>query len=91
MDLLSLLYLDLLNNNIKKGDSEIWSIIILARKLPARTDGCNWVLKYSTSADGYSLRSLIRKVADVSGPMLMLIQVLQYASKRGNGLDPFLI
>lgn len=40
--------------------------------LPNIVKGCQWVLLYSTARDGISLRTLIRKTADISGPCLLI-------------------
>jgi hypothetical protein len=43
------------------------------RELPPRTDGHDWVLKFSTSKDGFALNSLIRKLAKVEGPVILIM------------------
>ncbi|OIT38938.1 PREDICTED: oxidation resistance protein 1-like [Nicotiana attenuata] len=40
--------------------------------LPNIVKGCQWVLLYSTAKHGISLRTLIRKSADTSGPCLLI-------------------
>ncbi|CAN4091060.1 unnamed protein product [Withania somnifera] len=40
--------------------------------LPNIVKGCQWVLLYSTARHGISLRTLIRKSADISGPCLLI-------------------
>ncbi|KAL1808589.1 hypothetical protein DCAR_0728075 [Daucus carota subsp. sativus] len=40
--------------------------------LPNIVKGCEWVLLYSTAKDGISLRTLIRKSADIPGPCLLI-------------------
>ncbi|XP_016450313.1 oxidation resistance protein 1 [Nicotiana tabacum] len=40
--------------------------------LPNIAKGCQWVLLYSTARHGISLRTLIRKSADLSGPCLLI-------------------
>ncbi|KAL3506213.1 hypothetical protein ACH5RR_031595 [Cinchona calisaya] len=40
--------------------------------LPNIVKGCQWVLLYSTVRHGISLRTLIRKSADLSGPCLLI-------------------
>ncbi|XP_060180041.1 uncharacterized protein LOC132609872 isoform X2 [Lycium barbarum] len=39
--------------------------------LPNIVKGCQWILLYSTARHGISLRTLIRKSADISGPCLL--------------------
>ena len=46
----------------------------LARVMPARTDGHDWVLKFTTATDGFNLNSFVRKVEAVDGPVLILIK-----------------
>ncbi|CAI9118044.1 OLC1v1019551C1 [Oldenlandia corymbosa var. corymbosa] len=40
--------------------------------LPNIVKGCQWVLLYSTARHGISLRTLIRKSSDLSGPCLLI-------------------
>ncbi|KAL3812424.1 hypothetical protein ACJIZ3_013692 [Penstemon smallii] len=40
--------------------------------LPSLVKGCQWALLYSTVKHGISLRTLIRKSADISGPCLLI-------------------
>ncbi|KAJ8547186.1 hypothetical protein K7X08_010772 [Anisodus acutangulus] len=40
--------------------------------LPNIVKGCQWVLLYSTARHGISLRTLIQKSADISGPCLLI-------------------
>ena len=49
--------------------------LILAMEMPPKVDGCPWVLKFSTARDGFTLNSLVRKLSDVTSPVLILIQV----------------
>ena len=44
-------------------------------EMPPKVDGCPWVLKFSTTTDGFTLNSMTRKLASVTGPVLILIQV----------------
>ncbi|XP_040989054.1 oxidation resistance protein 1-like [Juglans microcarpa x Juglans regia] len=44
----------------------------LLSSLPNIVKGCQWVLLYSTLKHGISLRTLIRKSADLSGPCLLI-------------------
>ncbi|KAG8368262.1 hypothetical protein BUALT_Bualt15G0027000 [Buddleja alternifolia] len=44
----------------------------LEASLPNIVKGCQWVLLYSTVRHGISLRTLIRKSADLSGPCLLI-------------------
>ena len=43
--------------------------------MPPRTDGCPWVLRFSTTTDGFALNSLTRKLSNVTSPVLILIEV----------------
>ena len=43
--------------------------------MPPKVDGCPWVLMYSTNKHGFNLNTLIRKVKDVTTPVLILIEV----------------
>ncbi|KAJ9182335.1 hypothetical protein P3X46_006339 [Hevea brasiliensis] len=45
----------------------------LHSSLPNIVKGCQWVLLYSTLKHGISLRTLIRKSADLSGPCLLIV------------------
>ncbi|KAE8076110.1 hypothetical protein FH972_014778 [Carpinus fangiana] len=45
----------------------------LLSSLPNIVKGCQWVLLYSTLKHGISLRTLIRKSADLSGPCLLIV------------------
>ncbi|XP_021828989.1 TLD domain-containing protein 2 isoform X2 [Prunus avium] len=45
----------------------------LMSSLPNIVKGCQWVLLYSTSKHGISLRTLIRKSSDLSGPCLLIV------------------
>ncbi|XP_019181346.1 PREDICTED: nuclear receptor coactivator 7 [Ipomoea nil] len=44
----------------------------LQASLPNIVKGCQWMLLYSTDRDGISLRTLIHKSADTSGPCLLI-------------------
>jgi len=58
------------------GESELMSFeerLQLARVMPPRTDGHDWVLKFTTATDGFNLNSFVRKVGEVEGPVLILI------------------
>ena len=46
-------------------------------EMPPKVDGCPWVLKFSTATDGFTLNSLVRKLSDVTSPVLILIQVIK--------------
>ena len=46
-------------------------------EMPPKVDGCPWVLKFSTAKDGFTLNSLVRKLSDVTSPVLILIQVIK--------------
>ncbi|XP_057248765.1 uncharacterized protein LOC104908164 isoform X3 [Beta vulgaris subsp. vulgaris] len=45
----------------------------LQASLPNIVKGCQWVLLYSTLKHGISLRTLIRRSADISGPALLIV------------------
>ncbi|KAL9408450.1 hypothetical protein AB3S75_046918 [Citrus x aurantiifolia] len=45
----------------------------LQSSIPNLVKGCQWVLLYSTLKHGISLRTLIRKSADLSGPCLLVV------------------
>ncbi|XP_050239249.1 uncharacterized protein LOC126688557 [Quercus robur] len=45
----------------------------LLSSLPNIVKGCQWVLLYSTLKHGISLRTLIRKSAELSGPCLLIV------------------
>nr|DAD36873.1 TPA_asm: hypothetical protein HUJ06_007514 [Nelumbo nucifera] len=47
--------------------------------LPNIVKGCQWALLYSTSKHGISLRTLLRKSADLSGPCLLIVGDMQGA------------
>ncbi|KAJ1409479.1 TLDc domain [Sesbania bispinosa] len=47
--------------------------------LPNIVKGCQWVLLYSTLKHGISLRTLIRKSAELSGPGLLIVGDMQGA------------
>lgn len=47
--------------------------------LPNLVKGCQWMLLYSTLRHGISLRTLIRKSADLSGPCLLIVGDMQGA------------
>ena len=58
------------------GESELINFeerLQLARVMPPRTDGHNWVLKFTTATDGFNLHSFVRKLAEVTSPVLILI------------------
>lgn len=46
----------------------------LACRLPARVQGYPWRLAYSTVKHGTSLKTLYRNLADVDGPVLLVIK-----------------
>ena len=56
-------------------------------EMPPKVDGCPWVLKYSTSKDGFTLNSMTRKLSSVTGPVLILIQVTSENASYLNILD----
>lgn len=45
----------------------------LCSSIPNIVKGCQWVLLYSTLKHGISLRTLIRRSADLSGPCLLIV------------------
>lgn len=61
-------------NNLTSDSAFITSNLheFLASSLPNIVKGCQWVLLYSTLKHGISLRTLIRKSADLSGPCLLI-------------------
>lgn len=46
----------------------------LCRHLPARAEGYQWTLVFSTSQHGFSLNSMYRKMAKVESPILLVIE-----------------
>lgn len=61
--------------NLTEESSFIYTELyeFLQSSLPNIVKGCQWVLLYSTLRHGISLRTLIRKSADLSGPGLLII------------------
>lgn len=53
---------------------QIQEFYLLAKEMPPKVDGCPWVLMYSTNKHGFNLNTLIRKVKDVTTPVLILIE-----------------
>ncbi|KAJ7955474.1 oxidation resistance protein 1-like [Quillaja saponaria] len=51
----------------------------LESSLPNIVKGCQWVLLYSTLKHGISLRTLIRKSSELSGPCLLIVGDMQGA------------
>lgn len=51
----------------------------LYSSIPNIVKGCKWVLLYSTMKDGISLRTLLRKSVNVSGPCLLIVGDMQGA------------
>ncbi|KAF8394234.1 hypothetical protein HHK36_020441 [Tetracentron sinense] len=51
----------------------------LQSSLPNLVKGCQWVLLYSTLKHGISLRTLLRKSVDLSGPCLLIVGDMQGA------------
>ncbi|KAK9287621.1 hypothetical protein L1049_016057 [Liquidambar formosana] len=51
----------------------------LQSSIPNIVRGCQWILLYSTLKHGISLRTLIRKSADLSGPCLLIVGDMQGA------------
>ena len=51
------------------------NLLYVAMQMPPKVDGCPWVLKFSTTSDGFTLHSLMRKLANVTSPVLILIEV----------------
>ncbi|XP_048334255.2 uncharacterized protein LOC107422805 [Ziziphus jujuba] len=51
----------------------------LHSSIPNIVKGCQWVLLYSTLKHGISLRTLIRKSADLPGPCLLIVGDMQGA------------
>ncbi|XP_025833673.1 oxidation resistance protein 1-like isoform X2 [Agrilus planipennis] len=48
--------------------------LALYHHLPARAEGYNWTLVFSTSQHGFSLNSMYRKMYKLESPILLLIQ-----------------
>ncbi|XP_011140266.1 oxidation resistance protein 1 isoform X7 [Harpegnathos saltator] len=46
----------------------------LCRHLPARAEGYQWTLVFSTSQHGFSLNSMYRKMAKIESPILLVIE-----------------
>ncbi|KAL1491172.1 hypothetical protein ABEB36_011812 [Hypothenemus hampei] len=46
----------------------------LCRHLPARAEGYNWTLVFSTSQHGFSLNSMYRKMYKLESPILLVIE-----------------
>ncbi|KAL0103363.1 hypothetical protein PUN28_017552 [Cardiocondyla obscurior] len=46
----------------------------LCRHLPARAEGYQWTLVFSTSQHGFSLNSMYRKMAKVESPILLVVE-----------------
>lgn len=70
------------------GTSELMNsgdFFTLAMEMPPKVDGCPWVLKFSTAKDGFTLNSLVRKLSDVTSPVLILIQAC--ANKSDDKMD----
>ena len=62
------------------GDSELMSKeerIYLAKVMPPKLDGHTWVLVYSTSNDGFSLKNMMRKLSKSYGSMLLVLSDLK--------------
>ncbi|KAA8548878.1 hypothetical protein F0562_000562 [Nyssa sinensis] len=55
----------------------------LQSSIPNIVKGCQWVLLYSTIKHGISLRTLIRRSADLSGPCLLIVGDMQGAVLGG--------
>ncbi|KAJ6790800.1 oxidation resistance protein 1 [Iris pallida] len=55
----------------------------LYSSIPNIVRGCKWVLLYSTKKDGISLRTLLRKSVNVSGPCLLIVGDMQGATFGG--------
>lgn len=46
--------------------------------LPARAEGSSWLLLYSSSVHGYSLRTLYRQMLGVDSPILLILMDTQH-------------
>lgn len=46
----------------------------LCRHLPARAEGYQWTLVFSTSQHGFSLNSMYRKMSKIESPILLVIE-----------------
>ncbi|KAI4487668.1 hypothetical protein M0802_011930 [Mischocyttarus mexicanus] len=47
---------------------------ILCKQLPARAEGFLWTLVFSTSQNGFSLKSMYRQMANFESPILLVIK-----------------
>ena len=62
---------------LRSGQSEVLTDEIctaLVAHLPARAQGYPWTLIYSTSAHGFSLKTLYRKMLTIDSPTLFIIK-----------------
>ncbi|XP_034685225.1 oxidation resistance protein 1 isoform X1 [Vitis riparia] len=66
-----------LTDNSSFISSDLYEFLLSS--LPNIVKGCQWVLLYSTLKHGISLRTLIRKSADLSGPCLLIVGDMQGA------------
>ncbi|KAH7573171.1 hypothetical protein ACOSQ2_006921 [Xanthoceras sorbifolium] len=64
-------YLSNLTDDSTFITSELYEF--LQSSLPNIVKGCQWVLLYSTLKHGISLRTLLRKSADLSGPCILIV------------------
>ncbi|OVA02322.1 TLDc [Macleaya cordata] len=70
-------YFDNLSDKSSFISSDLYEF--LQSTLPNIVKGCQWVLLYSTLKHGISLRTLLRKSADLPGPCLLIVGDMQGA------------
>ncbi|CAM9097268.1 unnamed protein product [Lampetra planeri] len=63
----------------------------LACRLPARVQGYPWRLAYSTVKHGTSLKTLYRNLADVDGPVLLVIKDMGHKVHRWTGENSYFV
>ncbi|XP_013858815.1 nuclear receptor coactivator 7 [Austrofundulus limnaeus] len=61
----------------------------LAAHMPARTQGYQWNLVYSTAVHGSSLKTLYRNMADLQSPVLLVIKDMHNKVFGAFSSDPF--
>ena len=59
----------------KELNCSIRFLLRIALEMPPRVDSCPWVLKFTTTTDGFALNTMTRKLSSVTGPVLILIEV----------------
>ncbi|XP_039869053.1 nuclear receptor coactivator 7-like isoform X2 [Simochromis diagramma] len=61
----------------------------LAAQMPARTQGYQWQLVYSTAVHGSSLKTLYRNMAEVDSPVLLVVKDMHKKVFGAFSSDPF--